>query len=155
MSLIAKIKLLFSAAKPAANLAGQLKEVGSGWKTIHFWVSLLGSAISLAASIKGFIPADISLIVTTALVASYNIMRGFDKTDSSVVHPPFQSTEFLMGLLAQLSNAVLALQQGGIASTHLVIAGTVLAGAMSIAQNLSGINNGTATVPAQPTAPKA
>jgi len=142
MSLIDKIKLLFVARKPAADFLANVKEVKRGWKTIHFWVSLLGSGIALVASIKGFIPADISLIITTVLVGSYNIMRGFDKTDESIPHPPLRSTEFLMGLLAQLSNAVLALQQGGVSSAHLAIAGTILAGAMSIAQNLTSINSG-------------
>ena len=155
MSIIEKIKLLFVARKPAADFLANVKDVKRGWKTIHFWVSLLGSGIALAASIKGFIPADVSLIVTAVLVASYNVMRGFDKTDESIPHPPLRSTEFLMGLLAQRSNAVLALQQGGVSSTHLAIAGTVLAGAMSIAQNLTSINSGLPAptpAPAQPQA---
>ena len=141
MSLWDKVKLLFVARKPAADFLANVKAVKRGWKTIHFWVSLLGSGIALVASIKGFIPADVSLIITTVLVASYGVMRGLDKTDESIPHPPLRSTEFWIGVLGQLSNAVLALQQGGISSTHLVVAGTVIAGAMSIAQGLSSINS--------------
>jgi hypothetical protein len=156
MSLFDKIKLLFVARKPAADFVANVKDIKRGFKTIHFWVTLLGSAGALFAAVKGFVPPEIGLIVTTVLVASYNIMRGFDKTDESIPHPALQSTELWLGILGQLSNAILALQKGGVASTHLVAAGAVIAGAMSIAQNLTSINSGLpAPIPAQPAAPKA
>lgn len=155
MSLWSKIKLLFVARKPAADFVANVKEVKRGWKTAHFWVSLLGSGIALLASLKGFIPAEVSLIVTTVLTTSYNIMRGFDKTDETVLHPPLRSTEMWMGILGQLGNGVLALQQGGVSGTELTVASAIIAGAMATAQNLSSANSGlpAPTQPAQPTQP--
>lgn len=141
MTLIEKVKLLFVARKPAQDFVANVKEVKRGWKTIHFWVSLLGSAITLVGSLKGFVPAEASLIITTILMASYNIMRGFDKTDETIPRPTLRSTEMWMGIIGQLSNGIVALQQGGVNSAELAIASAVLAGAMATAQNLTSINS--------------
>jgi len=138
MGLLEKIKLLFKARKPATDIINEVGQIKSGWKTIPFWVTLLGTLISLVAALEGFIPASTALIATTALTAIYNILRGATKTDITGTKPVVQSTEFWLGVLGQLSNAAVTLKTGGIAPHWLVTAETFISAAMAAGQNLAG-----------------
>lgn len=148
MGLIEKIKLLFKARQPAIDIINEVKGVKSGWKTIPFWITLLGSAIALVAALKGFIPLEASLVSTTALTFLYNVLRGATKADVPGTKPILQTSEFWLGVLAQLSNAFLALQTGGISPEWIVTASGVVSLAMGAAQNLAG-QQPTTVVPAK------
>jgi hypothetical protein len=141
MNIFAKLKLALAIRTPVTEVAGQLKQIKSGWKTLSFWVTLIGSLVSLAAAVKGFIPAEYSLIITTALVTVYNILRGLAKADSAVVTGPiWTSTETWMGILGQASAGILALQQGGINAKWMTVAASVIATAMTLSRDLRAID---------------
>jgi len=136
MSLIQKIKLLFAAAKPAQQVAGEIKKIGAGWKSISFWVSLLGSLLALVGAVAGFVPASVSLIVTTVLTMFYNILRAVQQAGQPGVDPIFQSTRFWMGILGIISASLVSLQAGGVnpawAQTAIGLIGAIMAGAQSL-----------------------
>jgi len=141
MNIFAKLKLALALRKPAADVAGQLKAIKSGWKTLSFWVTLIGSLASLAAAVKGFIPANYSLLITTALVTVYNILRGLAKADSAAVTGPmWATTETWMGILGQVSAGMLALQQGGINAKWMTVAASVIATAMALSRDLRALD---------------
>lgn len=150
MTIIEKIKLLFKIAKPAQQVAGEVKKIKAGYKTVTFWISLVGSLLALAGAASGFIPATVSLIITTILTAIYNILRSLDQATQPGVDPIFQSTRFWIGMLGQFSAALLALQSGGISAPWIVTAQSILAAIMAAAQGV-GANQPIATT--QPTDP--
>jgi hypothetical protein len=141
MNIFAKLKLALAIRGPATAVAGDLKAIKSGWKTVSFWVTLLGSLISLAAAVKGFIPANYSLMITTALVTVYNVLRGLAKADSSAVTGPmWATTEMWMGILGQVNAGILALQQGGINAKWETTAAAVIAVAMAFSRDLRALD---------------
>ena len=136
MSILEKIKLLFAVKDPAMKLIDGIKGFTSGWKTLAFWLSLLGGALSLVGALKGFIPSEASLVATVVITAIYNFARGFEKMDQNAVRPLLQSTEFWMGVLGMASNALVSLQAGGINPQWMVLAQSTIATAMAGAQAL-------------------
>jgi len=139
MSIIDKIKLIMKVQKPVAEVVGELKGVARGWKTVSFWVTLFGSLGSLAASVQGFLPPEYALLINTALVTVYNVLRGLNKADDMSSRPTWQSTEVWMGIMGQLNNGVLALQQGGVNEKWVMVSAAVLAAAMTLSRDLSNI----------------
>jgi hypothetical protein len=147
MSLVDKIKLLFVAKKPVTEIVGELKQIKTGYKTVSFWVTLVGSLVSLGATVSGFLPATYALIITTVLTAGYNILRGIQNAGVDGNTPITQSTRFWMGLLGIVANALTSLQTGGVNPQWLLSANAFIAAIMSAAQNIG------ATQP-DPNAPK-
>lgn len=144
MSLVDKIKLIFSARQPATELFNEVKEIKSGWKTLGFWVTVLATLGSLAAAIAGFLPAATALIITTAITVLYNIGRAIQNADSQGVQPVIQSTRFWVGILGIVSTGIVSLQTGGINPQWLVTASAIIAAVMAAAQSVG------AQQPAQP-----
>lgn len=135
MKLFDKIKLFIK----GNQVISQLSHVKRGYKTLSFWITLLASLGSFAGSIKGVVSPEISLIVTTALTALYNILRGLEKADEPGTRPWYKSTETWVGIGAQVQNACLAIKEGGIQESHLAAAAIVIGGVMSMARDLSNI----------------
>lgn len=136
MTLIEKIKLLFKVKQPLTDIVTQVKEVKKGYKTTGFWLTLIGGFLSLVGSFAGFIPANVALIITTVLTMFYNIIRALQNTNVPGVEPLFQSTRFWVGIMGIISNAIVALQQGGVNPEWFVMLNTILAAVMAGAQNL-------------------
>lgn len=138
MGLLSKIKLLFVFRKPATDLINEVSQVKSGYKTVAFWVAVVGTLGSAVAAGTGIIPATYALIAGTVLTVLYNILRGATKADQVGVKPILQSTEFWMGVLTAISNGLLALKTGGIDPQWLTTAQTAIGAAMAAGQNLAG-----------------
>jgi hypothetical protein len=156
MGLIEKIKLLFKARQPVTDIINQVKEVKAGWKTLPFWITLLGSAGALVAALQGFIPATAALVATTVLTGFYNILRGATKTDVASTKPVLQTTEFWLGVLGTIGSAIVSLQAGGINPAWFATASTVIGAAMAAGQNLAAQTPSTpAQVAAAPATPPA
>lgn len=136
MNIFQKIKLLFRVKAPAEKLIDDIKEFKSGWKTLPFWVTLLGSLGSVVAAFQGVIPAEYSLVATTVLTAIYNFIRGFEKADQNAIRPTLQSTEFWIGLLGIVGNAFTTLKTGGVSPDWMIAAQSAIAAAMAGAQNI-------------------
>lgn len=136
MTIIEKIKLLFKVKGPLTEIAGEVKNIKSGYKTLGFWATIIGGFVSLVAGLAGFIPATTALIVTTVLTAAYNIIRSIQNSNVPGVDPLFQSTRFWTGILGIVSNSVVALQQGGVNPEWLVTLNGILAAVMAGAQNI-------------------
>lgn len=137
MSLFEKIALLFKANKPATQLVSQLKEAKAGYKTVSFWVTLLGTLLALIAAIKAVIPATTALVAITVITALYNVLRGLDKAGTDTNRGTFRSTEFWLAILGEASKAIVALQTGGVNPAWMASLSTIVAAAMAAAQNLS------------------
>lgn len=130
MKFLQKIKLLFKIQKPAGDVVAALKDAKDekrGWKTIGFWVTLIGTGISTAGALSGLIPAQLQLCITTGLQCVYNVLRGAQNMDSPTVKGTVTTTEFWLTSLTELQKAVVVLHDGGIQS-H------------SLEQALSGLN---------------
>jgi len=136
MGMIAKLKLFFKSAKPVGQFVKQIKGAKKKWKTIPFWVTLLGSAGSVVASLNGIIPTEASVIITSLLAAGYNILRGLDKADQVGVKPAIRSSEFWIGAGAILSSSLQEIKGAGVESEALTIAMGLVAAAMAFGQNL-------------------
>jgi hypothetical protein len=137
MGLIEKLKLLFKARQPVTDIINQVKEAKSGWKTWQFWATLVGSLGGLIVALKGFIPLEWSLILTTALTFLYNVLRGATKADVTGVKPLLQSSEFWISLLGYAQNALLALQTGGIDPKWVMESSAFITAGLGMAQNLA------------------
>lgn len=138
MGLIEKLKLLFKVRKPATDIINQVANVKSGWKTWQFWATFVGSLGALAASLKGIIPLEGSLITTTALTFLYNVLRGATKADVVGVKPLLQTSEFWISILGYAQTALLALQTGGIDPKWVMASSAFITAALGMGQNLAG-----------------
>ncbi len=154
MGFMEKLKLLFKVRVPATDLINEVQAAKTGWKTIPFWITLIGTLLSFVAALKGIIPPTAALVVTTALTLFYNVLRGATKADVSGTKPIFQTTEFWIGVLSQVANAIVTLQTGGVNPQWLATTATIVAAAMAAGQNLAGQQPNalpaTATAPATP-----
>lgn len=136
MSLWTKIKLLFQVKAPTEKLIDGIKDFKSGWKTIPFWITVVGSLTSIAAALKGVLPAEAFLVITTILGVIYNFIRGFEKVEQNAIRPMLLSTEFWVGTLTMAGNAITTLQTGGIDPQWLLTSQAIIAAAMAGAQQL-------------------
>jgi len=136
MGLIDKIKLLIKVQKPMGEIVNEIKGIKAGYKTLSFWVALLGSIMAAVAAFQGLIPSVVALITTTALTTIYNILRGLQNANMNGVEPVLKSTRFWVGVIGQLTNSLVALQTGGINPEWFATASTILAAAMAAAQSL-------------------
>lgn len=136
MGLLAKLKLLIKTAKPVGKFINEVKGAKRKWKTIPFWVSVLGSGIALVGSLQGVIPVTVSVVITGVLTAGYNIVRGLDKADQEGVKPTLKSTEFWVGALGIISTQLVSVKAAGVDNDTLTIVAGIIAGAMAVAQNI-------------------
>jgi len=137
MGFIEKIKLLFKIQKPLGELAKSAKDVKTGWKTIKFWVTFLGTLASTAAALTGIIPPPAQLIITTVLQAIYNIVRGAEKMESTEAKGIFTTTEFALTALGEIQKGIVAAQTGGINPEWMATATTIVGMALAAGQSLA------------------
>jgi hypothetical protein len=136
MSLVEKIKLLFALRKPAGELAKEVKELKTGWKTASFWVSILGTIGTITALVVGYIPATTALIATTAITVLYNLARAIENAQMAGTTPWWQTTRFWVGVLGIVSAGLAALQQGGINPAWIEGSISFIAAVMAAAQSV-------------------
>jgi len=137
MGFIDKIKLLFKIQKPLGNLVQSAKDVKTGWKTIKFWVTFLGTLGATAAALTGIIPAQAQLIATTVLQALYNVLRGAEKMDSPTAKGIFTTTEFWLSALTEAQKALVVAETGGINPAWMTSATTLVGMALAAGQSLA------------------
>jgi len=137
MQLLEKLKLLFKIRRPVGELFDQIKDIKRGYKTIAFWVTLIGSILSTAAALTGVIPAPVQLVVTTVLTAFYNILRGAQKMEETAVRGTFRSTEVWLTALGEIQKGIVATQAGGINPEWLATASTIVGMSLAAGQNLA------------------
>jgi hypothetical protein len=136
MNIIEKIKLLLRIRKPAEELAGELKGIKAGYKTLPFWVSVLATLGTLAATLTGYIPVTTALIISTVVGCLYNILRAIQNAQVEGVQHPLQSTRFWVGLLTIVTASIESLKSGGINPAWLATATTIIAAVMAAAQSV-------------------
>lgn len=149
MGFIAKLKLLFKASKPLGQFVNQVKGAKAKYKTIPFWITTVGSLLSVVGAVQGFIPPTAAVIINTVLASAYNILRGADKINQVGIKPPLQTTEFWVGLGNELSNGIVQMQTAGVDHKLLVSAQMFIAAAMAAAQSL-GAHQPAETTPVVP-----
>ena len=136
MTLLQKLVLAWKGRDVLTNLGN----AGTGWKTIHFWVTLVGSLLSYMGALKEIIPPTTALIITSVLTASYNVMRGMDKAvDDKEPKPWYRTTEAWLNIGAQIQNALVTMQTGGVGTNQLVEANTILTGVLAIGRDLAHV----------------
>ena len=134
--MLSKLKLLIKIKEPMLALISQIKEAKRGYRTLAFWVSVLGTLISLVGALNGVIPPQIAIIVTTILTAIYNIIRGMNKSEETGVRPILKSTEFWQGAFGEISNSLVQMQTAGINPAWFHMATAVIGMSMAVAQNI-------------------
>lgn len=140
MGVIEKLKLLFKVRKPVGAIIDQVKEAKSpltGWKTVAFWVTLLGSLASTAAALTGVVPAPVQLVATTVLSAFYNILRGLQKAESPEIKGTLRTTEFWLSALGEVQKGFVAVHAGGINPEWMSTATMIVGMALAAGQNLA------------------
>lgn len=141
LGFIDKIKLLFKMQKPLGELAKAGQDVKTGWKTLSFWVTFLGTLGSTAAALTGLIPAPAQLVITTVLQAAYNILRGAQKMESPTVKGFFTTTESWLSALAEIQKGLVAVEAGGIHPEWIGVATTIVGMSLAAGQNLAARTN--------------
>lgn len=136
MSLVDKIKLLLQLRKPGQELVTQVKEAKSGWKTIHFWVALLGTLTTIAGVVAHFIPATAGLLAMTTVVVIYNIVRSIENAHMPGVQPLLLSTRFWIGIIGIVGDGLMALKTGGISYPWVLTSSAIIASIMAAAQSV-------------------
>jgi hypothetical protein len=136
MTIIEKIKLLFAVKKPVTALVNDVKQIKSGYKTLTFWVTIIGGLISVCSALAGFIPPTIALIISTALGVLYNIVRALQNAGVDGVTPVAQSTRFLVMVAGIVYAGLLSLKAGGVdpkwVETAIAILGAIGAASQSL-----------------------
>jgi len=136
MGVVSKLKFIFKAAKPVGKFVDQIKGAKLKYKTIPFWIAVVGDIAAIAGAIKGLIPATVSVLVIGGLTALYNFLRGLDKMNQEGIKPAVWSTEFWVGILGLASAAIVDLQTAGVSGPILTSILGFIGTAMTIAQNL-------------------
>lgn len=136
MGLLKKLKLLFKTAKPVGQFIKQVQGARKKYKTIPFWVAILGSSLALVGSLQGFIPATAAVVATAILTAGYNILRGLDKADQTGVKVAWKSTEFWVGAMGIISTQLMEIKTAGVDNEVLTGVTAIIGGAMAVAQNI-------------------
>ena len=130
-----KIKLIWKGREIATNLI----DIKSKWKSWTFWASLIGNALSLIGALKGIIPPQAAMIINAVLGAVYNYVRGLAKSETDGVKPYATTSEFLIGLASMANNAVIDVQTGGVHTPTLAITSIVLTHAIAAAGQLANM----------------
>lgn len=143
MKFLAKIKLLFKIQKPAGQLVATLKDAKDerrGWKTVGFWVTLVGTLGSTAGALTGIIPVTTQLIAVTVLQGFYNILRGAQNANSESLKGTFTTTEFWLSALSEIQKTFVALHTGGIDPAWMSSATAIVGATLAAGQNLAARN---------------
>lgn len=139
MGLIEKVKLLFKVQKPLGEVASAMKDAKKGWKTLSFWITLVGSLVSCVAALQGLIPAGVAVMISTGLTTLYNLLRGLQKVENENIPGAARTSEFWVGMLGILQTGLLELQtKGAMDDKWLVASLAVIAGGMASAQSMAG-----------------
>ena len=150
MSIMQKLVLAWKGRKVLASLS----DAGKGFKKISFWVTLLGSLLSYMAALKELVPPTYALIITTVLTAAYNILRGMDKAvDDNPTKPWYRTTEDWLGIGAQIQNAIVTMQTGGVSTDFMLKMNTILTAAMMVGRDLAHVEPKDVLAAAPPEAP--
>lgn len=137
MKFLEKLKLLFKIRKPAGELLDSIKDAKRGWKTLPFWINIIGSALATAGALSGVISPIAQLVIVTALQSIYNILRGAQNMDSSTEKGTFRTTEFLTTGLTEIQKGIVTVQAGGINPEWLMMSSTIIGAALAAGQNLA------------------
>jgi hypothetical protein len=136
MNWLEKFKLLSQVEGPAQETAGDLMQIKRGYKTLAFWITLLGSLSAVVASLNGLLSCNVAFAINTVLIVFYNILRGVQKTEETLLHPAWQSTEVWLGVMGNICNGIAALQPNA-NSQVLAVASALISAAMVLARDLA------------------
>ena len=136
------LKLVLRVEPGTQDAVTELTQLKRGWKTTAFWITLTGSLLSIAAALKGVIPADVALAANTVLIVVYNLLRGVKKSACPGVHPLWQSTECWLGVVGNICNSLMALRPNGPSAQHLAVASAVISVGMAVARDLANVQPG-------------
>lgn len=128
-----KLRALWAARK----VVNQMGDVKRGWKTLGFWVTLLGNMTALVTALNGIIPATTAAIVSGAITALYTVLRGAQKSEEAGVREWYKTSEFYMAVGSQLGTVLLTLQQNGVNAAWVATSSTILSGVLAISRDLS------------------
>jgi hypothetical protein len=137
-NLIAKIKLLWK----GRTIATDLIDIKSKWRSVSFWVTLLGNVLSLVAILKGIVPASWAMglmIANAALTSIYNYIRGLEKAQTDGVAPYKSASEFILAILTTANNAVIDIQTGGVHTPTLAATSIWLTHAVAAARDAANM----------------
>jgi len=140
MSLIDKIKLLFAIRKPVEELAGEVKTLKSGWKTVGFWVTVLGTLVTIGTSLAGLLPATTAVIISTILTCLYNIVRSIQAAQVEGTTVWYESSKFYVGILGIVAASLESLKTGGITPQWIMGASGLIGTVMALSQNVAASN---------------
>ncbi len=132
-----KLMLLWKIRKPAEDVSKDLKEIKRGWKTVTFWLVLVGHLGALAGAAQGALDPKMALILNVALAALYNILRGVTKSQEEGVREWYKATEVWLGICSQISAALMTLQGKGIDPAWMATALAILNGVMVFCRDMS------------------
>ena len=135
--MLQKLMLLWKARKPAQDVAGDLKEIKRGWKTVSFWLVLVGHLGALAAAVQGSLDPQTALILNIALATLYNMLRSISKSQEAGVREWWKTTEVWVGIGTQLSAGLMALQSKGINPSWMAVSLAILNGVMVFGRDMS------------------
>ncbi len=148
MKFLDKLKLLFVVQKPAGEIMDAVAEAKKTKKWIHFGATVLGIAISASAAWSGYMSPTTATIVTSALNAIYNIVRGADKADNADVKGTFTTTELWLSVLNEAQSFIVAAHTGGVKAPWLDnFSALVNFGSLALGQNLSARSLGNTNIP--------
>lgn len=136
MGFLSKLKLLIKARKPIGEFVNQVKGAKLKYKTIPFWITLIGTGLSVVGAFQGVIPATAAAVITAVLTSGYNILRGADKMNQEGVKPPLKSTEFWVGAAGIISAGLMQIKAAGVNNEIITVLVSLIGGAMAVAQNL-------------------
>lgn len=83
-----------------------------GWKTTEFWLSTLGSAVTMAGALVGALPAAPAVIVAGSVWAAYTGFRAFTKAKSGDVAGAVQDAAATVNVINQTRANVEAVKTG-------------------------------------------
>lgn len=137
MGLIAKLRLLFKASKPAGEFIDQIKGAKLKYKTLPFWITMVGTLGSLLAAAQGVIPVNAGIIIGSVLSGFYAILRGIDKASQEGIKNPILTSEFGHIVVTSIGAVLLAIQQTGFNSPVLVAAIAFLGTTFGVSQGVA------------------
>jgi hypothetical protein len=132
-----KLMLLWKIRKPVEDVSKDLKEIKRGYKSVAFWLVLVGHLGALAAAAQGALDPKIALIANTVLAVLYNVLRASTKSQETGVREYWKTTEFYITVGSQLSAGLMALQAGGLDAKWITVSLAVLNGVAVFGRDMS------------------
>lgn len=134
-NLISKIKLIWKGREIASNLI----QIKSKWKSIPFWVAIIGNVLAFLGATQGFLPPQLIIILNASLTAIYNYLRGLEKAETDGVKPFKTSSEFILSLLTTANNAIIDMETGGVSTYYLGATSIALTHAVAAGRDLANM----------------